>query len=369
MAVPVAMASGGGAAPAMAVPVAVGGAAGGMLAAAAVPVGGGGGDAAQVQAGRDFLQREGFPGGLAEQVVQTKRAFPLRFWIVDNSGSMGIDDGKLQTPRGPVGCTRWEELRESVNFHGKLAAAMGCQTEFRLLNPPLGGQQIVHVGGGDGGQSLDLLLATMMTDPTGRTPLCAHLKYVHDQIAAQAAVLQGNGQKAVLVIATDGQSTDGDLGQMLRTFERLPVWVVVRLCTDGDEIVEYWNNIDSEIEVDMDVLDDIEGEAKEVVGVNPWLNYGVPLHRAREGGLHKKAFDLLDERLLTQGELMQFIQLLFASDDLPYPEQDWKGFEQQLQRLLQQAGPTYDVLSKKPQPWVSLAKLKRSMGKGGCVVM
>ena len=46
----------------------------------------------------------------------------------------------------------------------------------------------------------------------------------------------------------------------------------------------------------MDVLDDLEGEAKEVCGPNPWLNYALPLHRAREWGLHKRVFDLLDEK-------------------------------------------------------------------------
>ena len=194
----------------------------------------------------------------------------------------------------------------------------------------------MNVGGGGSPDALDTLLATMMTDPTGRTPLCGHLQYVHDQIVAQSATLQRNGQKAVLVIATDGVSTDGDLAQMLRSFEQLPVWVVVRLCTDEDEIVEYWNNIDSEIEVAMDVLDDIEGEAKEVVGANPWLSYSVPLHRAREGGLHKKAFDLLDERLLTSGELSQFLELMFGTDDLPDPVTEWKKFEQILNVALKQ---------------------------------
>lgn len=34
---------------------------------------------------------------------------------------------------------------------------------------------------------------------------------------------------------------------------------MVRLCTDEDRIVEYWNNIDAQLEVDMDVLDDLSG--------------------------------------------------------------------------------------------------------------
>ena len=50
----------------------------------------------------------------------------------------------------------------------------------------------------------------------------------------------------------------------LKQFEQLPVWVVVRLCTDIESMVQYWNQIDADVEVDMDVLDDVTGEAAEI---------------------------------------------------------------------------------------------------------
>lgn len=50
----------------------------------------------------------------------------------------------------------------------------------------------------------------------------------------------------------------------MRQLENLPVWVVVRLCTDEDKMVNYWNNVDSEVDLNMDVIDDHLGEAKEI---------------------------------------------------------------------------------------------------------
>ena len=55
----------------------------------------------------------------------------------------------------------------------------------------------------------------------------------------------------------------------MRQLEKLPVWVVVRLCTDEDKMVNYWNNVDSEVELNMDVIDDHLGEAREIY---KWVN-------------------------------------------------------------------------------------------------
>ena len=49
-------------------------------------------------------------------------------------------------------------------------------------------------------------------------------------------------------------------GQAMRPLKDLPVWVVVRLCTNDDKIVDYWNRVDEELELSMDVLDDLGGE-------------------------------------------------------------------------------------------------------------
>ena len=86
--------------------------------------------------------------------------------------------------------------------------------------------------------------------------------------------LQDNGQKAAVIIATDGLSTDGDVAEAMKPLQRLPVWVVIRLCTSDATVVEYWNHIDKQLELEMDVIDDVNCDGVQVEKVNPWLTYG-----------------------------------------------------------------------------------------------
>ena len=72
----------------------------------------------------------------------------------------------------------------------------------------------------------------------GGTPLCKHIREVIDEIRAMEHQLRQAGQKACIVIATDGESSDGDIAEAMRPLKQLPVWVVVRLCTDEDRIVK-----------------------------------------------------------------------------------------------------------------------------------
>ncbi len=262
---------------------------------------------------KQYLSSCKWPTGLQETFILNLQKIPVRFFICDDSGSMNTDDGHRLYTNGQgvtklINCTRWSELTASLTFHANIAKAANSLTQFRLLNA------LTPVTLGDGESNpdseLERFLDLLNESPSGKTPLCVHIREVVRQISSMADELRSKGQRACVVIASDGESTDGDVADALRPLEHLPAWVVIRLCTDEEKIVNYWNNIDNDLELDMDVLDDLEGEAKEIEEVNRWLTYGEPLHRLREFGIPIKEIDLLDEATLTLDQIRLFASLL-----------------------------------------------------------
>ena len=196
-----------------------------------------------------------------------------------------------------------------MKFHINLAKYAKAPTEFRFLNG-----NSIRLGYPDesdrDSRNHDALLSSLNYMDGGGTPLCQHIRAVISSIRPIADELRSNGQKACLIIATDGESSDGDIAEAMRPLKDLPVWVVIRLCTNEDKIVSYWNSIDEQLELNMDVIDDFCGEAQEVCSNNPWLTYGEPLQRFREFGSQLKELDQLDEAKLTKEQLLRVCHLM-----------------------------------------------------------
>ncbi len=206
-------------------------------------------------------------------------------------------------------CTRWNELTSAITFHANLAKLANAPIEFRFLNS--GVPVVIGDNQDPGDQKFQSLMNILQnSSPNGATPLCYHIGKVVQQIESIAPQLRANGQKAFVTIATDGESSDGVIVDALRPLQSLPVGVIIRLCTDERRIANYWNSIDSQLELDMDVLDDLKGEAIEIRRRNPWLTYTEPLHRMRELGMIQKELDILDERPLSLGQIRLFCSLV-----------------------------------------------------------
>ena len=191
-------------------------------------------------------------------------------------------------------------------------------SEFRLLNgaaPVLVGTSSVFAPESESlspgaVSNLSRLLAAFEESPSGQTPLCWHIRDVIKHIEPIANKLRQAGQKIAIIIATDGEPTDGDLVETLRPLQQLPVWLIIRLCTDDERIVSFWNNVDTQLELDMDVIDDLFRESEGINAVNGWLTYSEPLHRLREFGITVKEFDLLDESTLTGDQVRSVAAML-----------------------------------------------------------
>lgn len=335
-----------------------------------------------------LLLEQGYTTGLAQALYKNKQAFAKSIWIVDNSGSMNTSDGKRIVPhRGIykfVDSTRWAEMVETVDYHTQLAALLRAPTTFRLLNDPgrVAGPQIFSIACTSGStsnidQELTVAQQTMVNaQPGGVTPLVQHLQEIHREIVQMHSQLQG--AKVAIILATDGLPTDAhgnhnqsvmqQFQEALRQLEGLPVWIVVRLCTDDDAVAEFYNNLDAQLELSLEVLDDFLAEAKEICEQhNKWLTYGLPLHRMREMGFYHRILDLLDERKLSKSELQLFLKLLFGSafDEAPDPEIDWVGFTKVVATLLAKETKVWNPISNKVEPWIDMKKLNREYGPKG----
>lgn len=320
-----------------------------------------------------------------------------------------------------MSCSRWAELADSLEFHAELAHYASAPTEFRLLNH----DKPMRVGYGgddedeDGKTALDEFLTIIQKRPYGQTPLCKHIAEVVQEVGLIADDLRQAGQMACLVIASDGEATDGKLVKAMLPLKSLPVWVVIRLCTNDPQVLKYWNEIDSELELNMDVIDDFYGEAVEVKRVNPWLTYGEPLQRIREFGVYIKDLDLLDENPCSLAQIRHICSLMYVLETVvpwyapvhpncdcprlvpflgirllpavlyccclqlhvcshghPYlpvhrfgvteaeierPEADWKGFCRRIQGLNASTPPVVSPVSVAGQPreWIKLHRLDR----------
>jgi hypothetical protein len=98
---------------------------------------------------------------------------------------------------------------------------------------------------------------------------------------------------------------------------------------------------------------------------NPWLTYGIGLHRLREAGLLPDIIDGLDEHPFTLDQLYEFCHALFIGDKsgvkLPHPRKDsLTSFFQTLKMLVDKEEMQWNPVRKKMMPWIDLKRLEAS---------
>ena len=263
-------------------------------------------------------------------------------------------------------------------FQADLAARCGFPVDYHLVNapgPPLRGLQEFALCRGarqdvDGElEQLHRILKHMALD-SSKCPLASIVSTLHKDIAQHAPDLWEAGQHQTLILHTQGLPTDaeGKRSGALKALQRaqaalgkLPIKLVIRLCTDDEDTLDTYNVLDADFG-NIDVLDDYWGEALEVHLHNPWLTYARGLHRLRECGLAPDFLDDLDEQALSPDSLHRLCAMIFGgAPALPHPR-NWGAFLPALTARLLDAAPMWNPVKKKETPWINLRQLERVYG-------
>jgi len=337
---------------------------------------------------KETLQSQGFPAGLAAELLQYASSHPVRIWLVDNRGTMHKNDGHMvsQSTKGDISvipCTRWHEVTSTIQWHAEFAA--WCQTPMavRLLQDPgvqVGPQQVgvaasKRLSCKEEVQRLKSLLHK--TRPDGATSrIHWHLLEVIPSIETLLPILEQTDKGLVLCVCTDSIPTDGQgkedatmLEDFLSTLHQLaewPVQIIWRLSTDEERVVQYYQNIaickGGSLRSSILVLDDYISECRTVQQHNPWFHYGYPLHLCREEGISLPVLEMLRQRPLTSDELCCLIGFLFGVNfpsTLYGPERDYAQFRRYVKNLNQKAGVLWNPLPRKFVLWIHMKELDR----------
>lgn len=326
------------------------------------------------------------PYGLALQLAREDGDIVLRIFLLDNSGSTAACDGHMlhqdicSGQYTSLPSTRWEEIKSTALDQAHWNTKLGSRCEFVLLNPPCpsdpqDGRDYMLIDPSNGPMEVKCKLVALQemleaNGPRGVTPLSQRIYELRRRLQGQI----GPGQKVILSVITDGMPTSPtdsrctrddqhEFVQQLRQFAiAFNSFIVIRLATDDDSVVGFYNKIDEELELPLDILDDLQGEGKEVHEAgNAWLAYSPLIHRIREGGTNVKLFDLLDERPFTAVEIGMFMDLLFRGhSDAPFPRTAKELFKA-VQTALKSAPLVFDGVTGRMSLPVDIKKLRKSL--------
>ena len=275
----------------------------------------------------DYLVQQNWPEPLIEHFIQHLSSIPLRYYVYDDSGSMRTKDGHKKIPNVNkyISCTRWEELCETIHFQFTTSYQGNIQSKFYFLNNKKVYDIANHLNYND-------TIIEMINMEGGGTPLCETINQIANDIELYKSELFILKKKVIVFIATDGESSDGDITIPLQRLKNLPVHIVLKLCTNDQVILTYWNEIDKNLELNLDVIDDYFSEANEIYDINPNICYSTCLHQYREFGTKIAEFDLLDEMKLSYEQLCSIATIIYGHTFLSRNMNDNNQIIQNLQQ-------------------------------------
>ena len=263
---------------------------------------------------REFLSYNEWPTGLQDFFINNVNRTSKRYFIYDDSGSMSNKDGEFYNGNEKIKCSRWDEQFRVFDFHARTCDSGLIETKFVFLNR---GHFIL---GKTKYPNINNLILSYRNMNGGATPLCRTIKSIIDELSTETLY-----QQVQIVLCTDGQPSDSIGGNspnssfeklLLKLVKDFNVKLVIRLCTDQEDVVEYWNKIDSDLELNLDIIDGYVSEVKEIELVNSIICYPQQIHQAREFGITDPLFDILDERELSSFQLFTYASFFIGTHNI-----------------------------------------------------
>ena len=179
--------------------------------------------------------------------------------LCDDSGSMQtFIQPEWGQPAPPVPVSRWDELKRlaatlidfviSINPHG---------LDVAFLNRP-GLATVTEKAG---------LQPLFANPPSGGTPLCGAIQRIVDVKRGQLGQRLLSGERhLLLIVATDGEPSDGSASQLFRTIANCvspTVHISAVECTDQEETMDYMDNWNTQLAT-FDNTDDYRADVRKV---------------------------------------------------------------------------------------------------------
>jgi hypothetical protein len=319
------------------------------------------------------LLDQGFSKGVASVIPHSNPYYPIRFWLIDNGGHMRVMDGKRilgsELHHQVITCSRWAELQETMDFHIQLAGLNETPTIFRFINfPPQACAREFCVGRYRRQSEVDAALSIVRDcEPRGANELSEHLREIYERICTIEPELWAQKQQAIVVLAVAGLPEDGTLADDLRLLQSLPVRLIVRLCVDDSKVYHYYADVSRGLKEPLEIVGEYFSEAKRIHKYNPWLTYGLTLHRCREMGIGHHLLSMLGQRSLDKEEASIVVGMLFGKEFLAKKasqqnnhEVNSKQFLSNVTRFNKEQGQIWNPVTGKMEFWVDTKKLQKS---------
>ena len=194
----------------------------------------------------------------------------------------------------------------------------------------------------------------------GSTPLHKITKYIKNSLSSFISDTNIKTYPVCLNIITDGEPNDkrqfeNELRYIANNYN---IFLVINLCTDNDNTIDYYNDLDTKIGSELgglDVVDDIEGEQKEIIKAgNTFITYSYDIHVCRMAGCNSVVSDLLDENILSVFHSNKLVkELLGSPNDLPH----WTDRENYIKKVKEYNKKVYNLYYKKETDLINVDKL------------